>query len=237
MTTKELLMVLVPGHCDDSGNEIADKQAKLGSAALQPYPTHNAKMRRRLIARDYWPRTIQHQRLKEIYIPPFEHWAANMSKTSYVIAAVTIRLFNACSTWPVIPIPKLSAMRGRGWVIRTSRAAVFHPNVGTAQLSAMKGRGWVIRPSQAAVFRPHVVTAQLSAMRGRGWVIRPTQAAVFRPHVGTAQLYAMMGRGWVIRPSQAAVFRPHVGTPNYQLWVEDAQSPGHLRLRCSAHML
>ena len=79
---QRLLVVWVPEHCKINGNELTDKQMKLGSVALQPYFSLNVAVRRGIIVRGCRLDTFQHQRLRNVYIPsPDDRREADLSKT------------------------------------------------------------------------------------------------------------------------------------------------------------
>ena len=56
--------------CNISGNELADKQEKLGSTTTQLHLSPNATVQDGIIERGCRPSTIQHQWLKNVYTRP-----------------------------------------------------------------------------------------------------------------------------------------------------------------------
>ncbi|CAI9735982.1 RNA-directed DNA polymerase from mobile element jockey-like [Octopus vulgaris] len=57
----------MPGHCNLRGNELADMQAKRGSALPQPDAAIDTTIRQAVIRRTFQPASIQHPPPKEVF--------------------------------------------------------------------------------------------------------------------------------------------------------------------------
>ena len=82
--SKSILIVWSPGHCDLPGNELADHQAKLAAAVIQPDNALEPATRRPFIHRSCRPSPIQHERLTEAYPSlPDEQIKTSYAKTEH----------------------------------------------------------------------------------------------------------------------------------------------------------